>query len=528
MQFILMSREGVVTTMKGCLHVVFIMSLIQPAVSQQQTDRDSSLAGILGGMQGTSLTLAQAVQYGLTNATSVRKFEAKVLAAGGSVKKESGAFDPQLFFSLNHTDQQQPTASFFSGAPVLFTQETNVQTGLQIVLPIGTQLQLALDTRSISTNSTLAFLNPEYDAVGTLSIRQPLLGGFAASARKRLTQSEQQLESAKDRYDQASLSVKTDVELRYWNLYASERDYAVQKLTRDRAEEFLKETQLRAQTGLIGPNQVANAKTFLAEQELLLIEREEQFEQQSEQLAALIGIRPESVPPRFIPVDEPAEDFPQAPEELLVEHALSRNLDLLAAQKDIESAKTFANAARWEALPRVDLVGSLGGNGLAGTGNTVVIFNDTLPVARTASWSNALNQVGKRDYPNWSLGVDVNIPLGLRSGLGEQDRTEAVVRELEQNYIEQSRLIQQHVRTTYLELSNGKKRLQFARQDVEAADEQVRIGMIEFHNGRSTAFELVRLREDLAVAQQRYSSALIRTARAAAILKQLTSGWYPQ
>ena len=60
-----------------------------------------------------------------------------------------------------------------------------------------------------------------------------------------------------------------------------------------------------------------------------------------------------------------------------------------------------------------------------------------------------------------------------------------------------------------------------------AAQEQVRIGLIDFYNGRTTAFELVRLGADFATAQQRYSQALVRTAKAAAILKQLTSGAYP-
>ena len=40
-----------------------------------------------------------------------------------------------------------------------------------------------------------------------------------------------------------------------------------------------------------------------------------------------------------------------------------------------------------------------------------------------------------------------------------------------------------------------------------------------------TAFEVVRLAADLATAQQRYSDALVRTARAAAVLRQLTGGY---
>ena len=94
----------------------------------------------------------------------------------------------------------------------------------------------------------------------------------------------------------------------------------------------------------------------------------------------------------------------------------------------------------------------------------------------------------------------------------------------EQRYIELSRILEQQVRAAHRELSNGNDRLKAATAGVEAAQEQVRIGMIEFQNGRITAFELVRLSEDFAVAQRRYSEALVKTVNAAALLKQLTSG----
>ena len=71
-------------------------------------------------------------------------------------------------------------------------------------------------------------------------------------------------------------------------------------------------------------------------------------------------------------------------------------------------------------------------------------------------------------------------------------------------------------------MANGS--LTAAKEGVDAAQEQVRIGLIEFENGRSTAFELVRLGADFAVAHERYSQALVRSAKAAANLRQLTSG----
>jgi outer membrane protein TolC len=211
---------------------------------------------------------------------------------------------------------------------------------------------------------------------------------------------------------------------------------------------------------------------------------------------------------------------------VLVEKALEKNLSIQASKADVEARRALSKAAFWEALPKVDLVGSLGGNGLTGTAQDVIFNNDTLRITRSGSFGDAMQQALKREFPTWSIGVEVSIPIGLRSGLGEQDRLEAEVTIAEQRQIQQTRILDEQVRASYRDLFNGKRRLKAAREGVEAAQEQVRIGLIEFQNGRSTAFELVRLGADFAVAQQRYSQALVRSAKAAADLRQLTSGAY--
>lgn len=511
------------------LFVVFTaLCAVRPAGAQNQpANPDSALQSILEQLEGTPLSLQAAVDHALNNSTTVRKAEAAYLATRGTVRRERGAFDPELFFSLNYIDRKEPTASFFSGAPVLSTTQTTTQGGVRLDLPIGTQLEASLNTIRLATNSTFAFLNPQYTAFGSLSLRQPLLGGFDVSGRKDLTRAERDLQAAQARYDQEKLATTAEVERQYWDLYGIERDYAVQKLTRDRGEAFLQEAELRAKAGLIGPSQVANAKTFLAEQKLLLLDREEQLDRVSDQLASFIGVRPEEGNVRFITSDGPSDEFTMEPVDTLVNMAIRNNLDLQAAKADVDAASALASAAGWEALPSVDLVGSLGGSGLAGTAQNVIFGGDTLRTTRGGGLADAINQATKRDFPTWSVGVEVSIPIGFRSGLGEEDRLEAEVLMAEQQYIDRVRALEEEVRSSYRELFHGKRRLQAAREGVEAAQEQVRIGLIEFQNGRSTAFELVRLGADFAAAQQRYSEALVRTAKSATTLKQLTSGAYP-
>jgi outer membrane protein TolC len=500
--------------------LVALFSAVPAAFGQAPANPDSALLAMLAELKGAPLSLEAAVQQALQNATSIRRAEADYLAARGAVRRERGAFDPEFFFSLDHQSQDQPTASFFAGASVLATRQTTSRTGLRLGLPVGTQLELSLHGTRLGTNSQFAFLDPEYSAFGRFSVRQPLLNGFSRSARKGLAHAEQTLAAEKARYDQQVLDLSAEVERRYWDLYAAGRDYAVQRFLRDRAASFLEETRLRVQAGLVGPNQVANARTFLAEQELLLIDREEQFDRQSDQLAALIGVRPEA--PRFLPVDAPPGDLAGEPVEALIDRALKHNLDLQAAQRDLEAAQVLAEAARAEARPRADLVGSLGGGGLSGTAQEVVFGSDTLRTGRSGGLGEALTQTVQRDYPTWSVGVELSVPIGLRRASGERERLEAQVLGARQAHLAISRRLEEQVRGAWRELSHGKNRLEVASEGVAAAQEQLRIGMVEFHNGRSTAFELVRLGADLAVAQRRYSEALVRTAKAAATLKQLT------
>jgi outer membrane protein TolC len=516
-------EERSMNTLFRLLVVPSLFCFVQIASSQTTANPDSALQTILASLGGTRLTLQQAVEHALTNATSVRSAEAVYAAAEGSVRRERGRFDPELFLSVNHLDNQQPTSSAFAGAPILATKQTLSRGGLRMNLPIGTQVELSMNATRLTTNSALATLNPEYDATGLLTLRQPLLSGFMSSSRKQLSSAEEQLDAEKARYDQATLGVRADVERMYWDLYAAERDYAVQRLTRDRAREFMKETQLRQETGLVGSGQVASARTFLAQQELALFDREEQLGHQSDLLATLIGVQPPDTTLRFVPIDTPPSEFALEPIEVMVERALKNNLDLQATQRDVEAVRTLADAAKWEALPSVDLIGSVGGNGLLGTSQVVAIPGFPAFTGPNGSFGDALNQAIKRDYPSWSIGVEVSVPIGLRSGLGEKDRLEAQVTGAQQRSIEYSRQLEQQVRAAYREVSHGKGRIQAAKSGVEAAEEQVRIGLIEFRTGRVTAFELVRLGEDFATAQQRYSDALVRTAKAAATLKQLTS-----
>jgi outer membrane protein TolC len=251
------------------------------------------------------------------------------------------------------------------------------------------------------------------------------------------------------------------------------------------------------------------------------LEAEERLDAASDALASLVGKRPADGT-RYRSVTPPPATFPLEDEETVLARGLERNEELRAAEADLAAARARSRAASWDLLPRLDLLGSVGGNGLAGTGRSIAFLDSTINVADTGGFSESFEQVRGRDYPTWSLGMSLELPLFHREGRGERDRLAGEVERADARAESVRRDIHDRVRARSREVRHGSRRLELSRMSVDAALEQARIGQIEFDNGRTTAFELVRLNADVAAAEQRYSDALTRTAKAAAELKRLS------
>lgn len=484
---------------------------------------DSALSVALARIEGAPLRLPEAIQIGLDSAAPVRAARQDFVAAREAVRREKGSFDPSLFADFRRSSDDVKTASAFAGAPILKTRESAGSAGVQIRSPFGTDLAASVSARRTTTNSSFASLDPQYDALGAITLTQPLLKGFGPASRQDLAAAERSLEAARAGYLDAVLDVRAQIEVVYWDLYAAERDLAVQQLIVERAQALLAETRTRASAGLVGPSATASARVFLAEQEQALLDREEDLDRTSDRLASLIGERPPAGQMRYRPTDDPPARRDVPPADSLVALAIRRNAAIEALRAQAGSIRAYERGAVWNALPQVDFVGSIGSSGLSGTGQDVIFGSDTLRADAKGDLGESLRQVSKRTYPNWSAGVRFSMPLLWRAERGERERLRAAVRGADERTTAGERAIEERVRAAHRALVHAEQRLAAARDGVDASLEQVRIGLIEYRNGRSTAFEIVRLGADLASAQQRYSQALVRAAQATAEIRYLTA-----
>lgn len=272
-------------------------------------DPDSALAAELNRLPGQPIGLEDAVALALTGATDVMEARASRDAALAARLTEKGTFDPELFADVTRSRDETPSSSPFSQPDVIENETTATTAGARVRLPIGTEIEAAVGATKVETNSAFAAIDPEYRADGRLEVRQPLLKGFGAGTASALSAAARGAEAAESGYLDAQLSMRARVETTYWQLYAAERDVAVQALIVDRAAALLEQATLRADAGLVGPNEVANARVFLAEQRLASLDRREALAQTSDRLATLLGVRPDSGQ-RYRPADEPPSAYP--------------------------------------------------------------------------------------------------------------------------------------------------------------------------------------------------------------------------
>src|SRR6185436_13935771 len=156
---------------------------------------DSALAVTLKTLAGEPLSLGDAVRTALEGGSTIaRRAAAELAAARGALRREHGAFDPELFADILRSDRDTPNAFIFAGGNLLREERTTGIGGLRMLLPFGTELEGTISGTRQSTTSFAYLLDPLYGAETSLNIRQPLLRGFGpgTSSESKATKREEE------------------------------------------------------------------------------------------------------------------------------------------------------------------------------------------------------------------------------------------------------------------------------------------------------------------------------------------------
>ena len=458
------------------------------------------------------LSLKDAIIRTLSNNVSIaiESFDSKV-------KKETiidslSEFDITLGIELSTGRKTQQLASAFSSPNRMENDTDNWDLSISQKLVTGANYQFDFTNNRNKTNSKTAGLNPSYNSEFQLSLTQPLLKNFGTIINKRnIHIAKNEADISDYDFETKVIDVISDVENTYWDYVFNLRDLEVKQKSLDRAKDLQRRVKSQVLVGTMAPIETLQAESEVASREEFLLSAKDAIEDTQDKIKNILNIDFSS-PEGLLPIHPSSKadisiinvDFNET-----VKIALASRSDYLGKKKELENKDILVKYQENQVYPSIDLVGSLGMNGLSG--DAVAITSGTFQgkSAYGGGYGNALTDSLSTNYYDWELGIKISYPLGNRSAKSKlsASRLEKAKLILDIKNLEKKIILE--VRESIRQLQTDAKRIKAASIAKKLAEEKLKAEEKKFEVGLSTSFNVLEFQEDLAQAQSNEIKAII-------------------
>ncbi len=449
-----------------------------------------------------NLSLDEAVKRALENNADIAVEKFNPEASALSVRAAQGAYDPYVSATLRQDSAENRAGSTFEATE---TDTFRYNLGISQYLPSGANLNLSFNNTRSDNNALINTFNPSYTSNLTLSLTQPLLRNLKLdSTRQQIRVAKKNREISDVQFHQTVINTLASVKQLYYDLIYAIDNLEAQRKSLTLAKKLLDENQIKVRVGTMAPLDVVAAESEVASREEGVITAEAaQADAEDALRRAIFGSNdPQMWSLRIVPTDRPTAEPTAVDVEAAIRNALEKRTDVVVSRKSLENAETSLKFAKSQSLPGVDLVAAYGASGRGGT------FHDRGgdpfgPEIRTVpgGYGDALDEVFGRDFPTWSLGVNITYPIRNRSAAAAaaqsrlaKEQAEASLRRLELQVATEVRSAARAVDSNYkrVESTRAARVLQQRRLDAEEK---------RFAAGMSTNFLVTQAQRDLALAE---------------------------
>lgn len=490
------------------------------------------LRGVAPGVQQgpQSATGQRGQATGITQSAAQQTQNAQSGAGQGTVISQTGTTIPNLdpFFSgflrWGHTTAPQ-TNSFVSGNNTLVQRNDLANFSYNQSFLSGTTVNLGLSNSQLTSNSLRAELNPSSSSSLNLNITQKLLQGFGLGVNNR------NIRIAKNNREVSDLTFKLQVITTvsaiinlYWDLVSFNADVKVKQQALELNQKLLSDNQKQVEIGTLAPIEVvrAEAEVASARQDLTISQsRVLQQETQLKNALSRTGISsPALADARIVPTDtiKLPETEPIEPIQDIMANAMRARPEIAQRRIQVENDRIALKGSRSQLLPTLDAVAAFSNNGLAGQVSTLPLPDGSgpriVPGFFTGGYGTVLGQLFRRNFPDYSLAVQMNIPLRNRSAQADMVLDQLTLRQREI----QMQQLENNVR---VEVKNALIGLQQSRAIYEASvktrifrEQTLDAEQKKYQLGASTLFNVILAQRDLVQAQSSEVTALSDYSRA--------------
>lgn len=489
--------EPLLTTVGGYSPVIQLPSSAASLATITSTTTDLSVTGSTAPASSTNGPIVSTL--GLSNGPAVPQF------------------DPAIVGQIAISQQIMPQASSFgTGSNVEESHGLLVNVGYQQGFSPGTQLMVTTNSNATNSSSMGNNLNPSTSGYFNVSIVQPLLQGFGIRVNRRFIRIAKNEDRIADYvFRQQLISTVSDITRLYWDFVSLTADLRVKRESLAAAQRLYEDTQNRVEQGTQAPLQLTSAQAQLATSRQDYINSEGLVLQQELLLKELLTRRGISDPrianakiEALTAIQSPGNDTID-PLGTLLQQATENRPDLRLAHVQLENTNISLEGSRNDVLPELNLVASMQNNGLAGSANSNA-SSGTMSAGSglMGGYGTVEQQIFNRDYPSYSVGVQLNLPLRNRVARSDLTRDELQKRQTQVR-------INQLDSQVRLQVGNAQIAVRQARNSYEAAVEARKlqqqaldVEQARYDEGVDTAYDLIQYERNLAQAESAEVSAL--------------------
>jgi HAE1 family hydrophobic/amphiphilic exporter-1 len=485
----------------------------QPAQTQAAQTPTRTTPEVATGPVKT-LTLQQAVEMALANNPDLAVARVEPQIGAAVVGQARGAFAPYLSGTAGHSSSLSPPTSFLVANNGTQTTDWFSTIGVRQRLPWGGgTYNVGWDNTSQTSNSILTNFSPENTAGLLLAFSQPLLRDFSIdAARYQLIVSKRDQQVSDVNFKEAVVQTMSGVKRAYWDLVAANANVTVQQQSLDLSMELVRMNKARVDVGQSPPLDLVSAQAEAEQRREQLILARQAAREGEDTLRALI-MQPGSGDfwiAHLQPTDTPPIGGLSMDLDAAVKAALDGRSDLTRARIDVANAETAVKYSNNQRLPDVRLEVSHRGGGLGGTQFIRQgTFPGTIVGQQDVPFSTVVDQIFGRDYPTWTAGVTVSVPLGhsyenatLARAKLQQQQAKSRLDSLQIRAVRDIRQAAWQVDTTLQRVETTRSGRELAEQRLDAEQKRFEVGM-------STSFLVVQAQRDLTQARVNELSAML-------------------
>src|SRR5581483_10304214 len=454
-------------------------------------------------------------------------------AVGNTVITNSGPgipnLDPMLTGSARFGHQSTPqSTNFITGTNSLVQRLYTSGVGVQQGFLTGTIVSLNLNNNNVSTNSLRANFNPATSSTLGLTVTQHLLQGFGVALNSR------QIVIAKNNREVADLTFKLQVITTvaavmdlYWDLVTFNENVRVARQALATSEQLYNNNKKQVEVGTLAPIEVVSAEAQVATAQQNVTIAETQVLQQETILKNALsrtGVSSPSVADaHIIPTDRMRmpDVEPIGPMQDLVAEALSSRPELASNRIQLQNSKVALRGSRNALLPTLDLVGTFGTEALAGQVNSA-IANNPAPGFFVGGFGNVLTQLFARNFPDYAIGFNLNIPIRNRAAQANVINDELTLRQQQLLLQRQENQVRVDVQNALIGVQQTRGQYQAATKARVLQEQTLDAEQKKYALGASTIYNVILALSNLTQSQAQEVAALGAYTKARVELQRAT------